>query len=89
MTYLRQRMLEERQRRNHAPATVLFYVRHVAEFAQHFHRSPDQLGAAAEAQAAMAKLETALIGHQTVQLNGDAAERLNPERAPSSEPVLR
>jgi len=62
MTYLRQRMLEELQRRNYARATVRFYVRHVAKFAQHVHCSPDQLGAAADAQAAMAKLETAPIG---------------------------
>jgi integrase/recombinase XerD len=45
MTYLRQRMLEELQRRNYSSATVRAYVRHVAEFAQHFQRSPDQLGA--------------------------------------------
>ena len=44
MTYLRQRMLEELQRRNYSPETVRCYIRQVAEFAQHFHRSPDQLG---------------------------------------------
>ncbi len=45
MTQLRQRMLEELQRRNCCAATIRLYLRHVAEFAQHFHRSPDQLGA--------------------------------------------
>jgi integrase/recombinase XerD len=45
MTQLRQRMLEELQRRNYATGTVRLYLRHVAAFAQHFHRSPDQLGA--------------------------------------------
>jgi len=45
MTHLRQRMLEELQRRNYSPATIRSYLRCVAEFAQHFHRSPDQLGA--------------------------------------------
>ena len=44
MTHLRQRMLEELQRRNYSPATIRSYLRCVAEFAQHFHRSPDQLG---------------------------------------------
>ena len=38
-------MLEELQRRNYSSPTVRLYLRHVAKFAQHFHRSPDQLGA--------------------------------------------
>ena len=45
MTQLRQRMLEELQRRNYSTATIRLYLQHVAAFAQHFHRSPDQLGA--------------------------------------------
>ena len=45
MTQLRQRMLEELQRRNYSSPTIRLYLRHVAKFAQHFHRSPDQLGA--------------------------------------------
>ena len=44
MTYLRQRMLEELQRRNYSELTIRSYIRHVAELARHFHRSPDQLG---------------------------------------------
>jgi site-specific recombinase XerD len=44
MTQLRQRMLEELQRRNYSTGTIRLYLRHVAGFAQHFHRSPDQLG---------------------------------------------
>ena len=46
MTQLRQRMLEELQRRNYASGTIRLYLQHVAAFAQHFRRSPDQLGAA-------------------------------------------
>jgi len=45
MTQLRQRMLEELQRRNYSADTARLYIQHVAKFAQHFHRSPDQLGA--------------------------------------------
>jgi integrase/recombinase XerD len=45
MTQLRQRMLEELQRRNYSARTIRLYLQHVAAFAQHFHRSPDQLGA--------------------------------------------
>ena len=44
MTQLRQRMLEELQRRNYAAGTIRLYLLHVAAFAQHFHRPPDQLG---------------------------------------------
>jgi integrase/recombinase XerD len=45
MTALRQRMLEDLRIRNYAPTTVSSYIRSVAEFAQHFNKPPDQLGA--------------------------------------------
>ena len=45
MTALRQRMIEDLQIRNYAPSTVKAYVRGVADFAQHFGKSPDLLGA--------------------------------------------
>lgn len=45
MTALRQRMLEDMQIRNLAPATQRSYVEHVSRFARHFGRSPAVLGA--------------------------------------------
>ena len=45
MTHLRDRMLEELERRNYAPGTARAYVFAVKQFAEHFHRAPDRLGA--------------------------------------------
>jgi len=44
MTALRQRMLEDLRIRNYSPSTVRAYVRCVADFAEHFNKSPKKLG---------------------------------------------
>jgi len=44
VTHLRQKMLEELQRRNYSESTARCYIRIVRDFAQHFKTSPDKLG---------------------------------------------
>ena len=44
MTQLREKMLEELERRNYAHRTAKTYLRIVRDFAQHFHQPPDRLG---------------------------------------------
>ena len=44
MTHLRQKMLDELQRRNYSQNTISTYLHAVEDFSRYFHRSPDRLG---------------------------------------------
>ena len=44
MTHLRQKMLDELQRRNYSQNTVNTYLHAVEDFSRYFHRSPERLG---------------------------------------------
>ncbi len=44
MTHLREITIQELERRNYSAATKECYIQAIEEFAQYFHRPPDQLG---------------------------------------------
>jgi integrase/recombinase XerD len=45
VTLLRQRMLEDLQLRHYSPTTIRLYLYAIREFAKHFGKPPDELGA--------------------------------------------
>lgn len=67
MTELRQRMLEELQRRNFSPSTIRGYIRTVRDFAAYFHKPPDQLGVAEVRQFQLHMLRDQKLATGTVQ----------------------
>jgi hypothetical protein len=59
MTPLRQRFVDDLKLRNRSPKTIETYVLHVARFARHFGRSPEELSVehAREYQLAVSNLK--------------------------------
>ena len=67
MTPLRQKMLEELQRRDFSPSTIRAYIRSVRDFAAYFHRSPVQLGPEELRQYQLYLLKEKQLAHGSVQ----------------------
>ena len=67
MTELRQRMLEELQRRNFSPSTIRGYIRTVRDFAFYFRKPPDQLGVEQVRQFQLHMLRDQKLATGTVQ----------------------
>ena len=67
MTELRQRTLDELQRRNFSPHTIRGYIRTIRDFAAYFHKSPDQLGVEEVRQFQLHMLRDQKLATGTVQ----------------------
>ena len=72
MTLLRQRMLEELQRRNYSQATIESYINAVKEFAEYFYKSPDLLGAEEVRRYQLYLLNDRKLAAQTVKVRMSA-----------------
>ena len=76
MTPLRQRMIDDMQLRNFAPATQRNYIHYVAEFAKYFHSSPDLLDAEAVRQYQLHLVNERKLSPQSVNQFVSAAKFL-------------
>lgn len=72
MTMLRQRMLEDLQRHNYSQATIDSYIFSVKDFAEHFHKSPDLLGAEEVRRYHLHLLNEKKLAAQTVKVRMSA-----------------
>jgi hypothetical protein len=85
VTHLRRIMLEELQRRNYSESTGRAYIRTVEYYAQHFHRSPDQLGPEHIRQYQAAMFREWKLAPNTVTQKLAARNKAKSNRKPSSE----
>jgi len=76
MTPLRQRMTEDMQIRNYAAGTQQNYVRHVADFAKYFGRSPEQLDLEAIRQYQLYLVQERKLSPESINLFVSAARFL-------------
>lgn len=81
MTRLRKLMLDELERRNYTQTTRRAYLLGVANFARHFHRSPDQLGLDHVRDYQVYLLRERKLKPNTVAVRRDAQPR--PARRPA------
>ncbi len=72
MTPLRQRMLDELQRRNYSPSTIRAYILAVKQFADHFGKSPESLGAEEARQFQLYLLKEKKLEPSTVEIRTSA-----------------
>jgi len=72
MTPLRQRMLEELQRRNYSQTTIESYILAVKEFAEYFGKSPALLGAEAVRRYQLYLINEKKLAPQTVKVRMSA-----------------
>jgi integrase/recombinase XerD len=72
VTPLRQRMLEELQRRNYSPATTRGYILAVKQLAEYFGKSPEQLGAEEVRQFQLHLLNEKKLAPGTVEMRMSA-----------------
>lgn len=72
MTPLRQRMLEELQRRNKSAATIDAYIYAVKEFAAYFNKSPENMGAEEVRRYQLYLLNDKKLAPHTVQVRMSA-----------------
>jgi len=67
MTELRKRMTDDLRLRNYSDRTILTYTNTVADFARHFHKSPDKMGAEEIRQYQLYLLDESKLAWSTFQ----------------------
>jgi integrase/recombinase XerD len=84
MTPLRQRLLEELQRRNYSSETTRGYILAVKQFAEYFGKSPDRLGPEEVRRYQLYLLKQKKLSAGTVKIRMSALRFFLPESAQAS-----
>jgi integrase/recombinase XerD len=72
MTHLRKQMLDELQRLDYSYGTIRSYITVVKQFADYFHRRPDQLGPKEVLQYQLHLLQTRKVASATARQRATA-----------------